>query len=193
MGVAPQNVTGLLHAWRDGDAAALDALLPLVYGELHALADRYLRRERAGHTLQATALVDEACLRLMGGGPVDWQSRIHFHAVAARVMRRLLVDHARSRRRSRRGGDGVRVSLSEAEILPARQAQELVDLDEALSRLAALDVRKARLVELRYFGGLSVEETAEALGVSAVTVKREWAKAKAWLRRELTRLGADGA
>jgi RNA polymerase sigma-70 factor, ECF subfamily len=187
--VSPDEVTALLHSWRDGDAAALDELIPLVYDELHGIARRHLRGERAGHTLQTTALVHEACLRLMGPSPVDWQGRVHFYAVAARVMRRLLVDHARSRRGPRRGGEGPRLPLDGA-AAPER-GQDLVELDDALERLAALDPRKSRIVELRYFGGLSVDETAEVLGVSAITIKREWPRIKAWLYRELAGGGPD--
>jgi RNA polymerase sigma factor (TIGR02999 family) len=182
--VSRREVTGLLHRWREGDAAALDQLIPLVYDELHRLARRYLRGERPGHTLQTTALVHEACLRLIGPSPADWSGRAHFFAVAARVMRRLLVDHARARRGPRRGGRAGCVALDEAAAF-AQPAEDLVELDEALRRLAELDPRKSRIVELRYFGGLSVEETADALGVSAITVKREWPRIKAWLLREL--------
>jgi RNA polymerase sigma factor (TIGR02999 family) len=182
--VSRREVTGLLHRWRDGDAAALEQLVPLVYDQLHRLARHYLRGERSGHTLQTTALVHEACLRLIGPSPADWNGRAHFYAVAARVMRRLLVDHARARRGPRRGGEAIRVALDGAAVVPER-ADDLVALDDALRRLAELDPRKIQIVELRYFGGLSVEETADALGVSAITVKREWPRIKAWLFREL--------
>ena len=180
-----QSVTNLLHAWRDGDRSAFDKLVPLIYDELHALAQRRLWGEGPGHTLQPTALVAEACVRLLGGAAVDWQSRRHFYAVVGRVMRRLLVDHARQKRGLRRGGGMQRVSLGELDAVQAAEADRIIALDDALERLAALDPRKSRIVELRYFAGLSVDETAAALGLSAVTVKREWSKIKAWLYREL--------
>jgi RNA polymerase sigma factor (TIGR02999 family) len=180
-----QEITQLLMDWRGGDRAALEKLLPLVYDELHRLAQHYLRRESPGHTLQATALVNEAYLRLIDQQRSDWQNRAHFFAVAARVMRHLLVDHARSRRYRKRGGGALRVSLEEADAATPEPALDLLALDEALERLAAIDERKVLIVELRYFGGLSFEETAAALGLSEVTVKRDWLKARAWLYREL--------
>ena len=181
----PQEVTQLLLDWRDGKAAALDELLPIVYAELRQIAQRYMNRERGSHTLQTTALVNEAYLRLIDQQHVAWQSRAHFFAVAAQVMRHLLVDHARARGYAKRGGAAQQVELSEDCASVAAPSAELLALDEALSKLHTLDARKSRIVELRYFGGLSVEETAEVLGVSGITVKREWLKAKAWLYREL--------
>jgi RNA polymerase sigma factor (TIGR02999 family) len=189
MTTPPPEVTRLLAAWRQGDEAALDELFPLVYDELRRIARRHLRHERAGHTLQTTALVHEAYLRLAGREEGAWESRAHFFAFAARVMRHLLVDHARRDLAVRHGGGALRVTLGEAAGVSAEPGGAAVDvlaLDEALARLAALDERKCRLVELRYFGGLSAEETAAALGVSEITVKREWLKAKAWLYRELS-------
>ena len=188
----PDEVNRLLVLWRSGDKAALDSLMPLVYGELRRLAHNYIKRERPGHTLQTTALVNEAYLRLVGQRPVDWQNRAHFFGVAAQVMRHLLVDHARSRQFAKRGGGAHEVALDEAAILSVDKSAELVALDDALEKLAAVDPRKVRIVEMRYFGGLSVEETAEVLGVSAITVKREWLKAKAWLYRELDNTESSG-
>jgi RNA polymerase sigma factor (TIGR02999 family) len=190
---SPQEVTQLLAAWRNGQPEALDQLMPLVYDELRRLARHYMAREGPGHTLQTTALVNEAYLRLAGQQPVDWQNRAHFFAVAAQVMRHLLVDHARARQYQKRGGGAQRVELEEAMVIAPEQDVELLALDEALSRLAALDLRKSRLVELRYFGGLSAAETAEVLGLSEITVKREWLKAKAWLYRELSQEHRDDA
>jgi RNA polymerase sigma factor (TIGR02999 family) len=181
-----QDVTELLDQWRNGNKSALDALLPLVYNELHSLAHRHIRGERADHTLQTTALVNEAYLKLINQKTVSWQNRAHFFAVAAQVMRHILVDYARARRYSKRGGGAHRVSLDDAPILSRERSSEIVALDEALKRLADFDERKSRIVEMRYFGGLSVEETAAVLGVSAITVKREWLKARAWLYRELS-------
>lgn len=187
---SPEEVTRLLRAWRDGDAAALEALAPLVYAELRRLAEARMRRERPDHTLQATALVHEAFLRLTGSDAPAWEDRTHFFAVAARVMRRLLVDHARARGYAKRGGGVRRVSLDEAVELSEEPGEDLLALDAALTRLAALDPRQHQVVELRFFGGLSVEETAEVLGVSAVTVKRDWRAARAWLYAELAEGGA---
>lgn len=183
----PDEITRLLHAWRDGDTVAGDRLMTLVYDELHRLARRYMRRERRGHTLQTTAIINEAYLRLMGQS-VDWRSRAQFFGLAAQFMRRILVDHARSRQAAKRRCVAT-VSLDEAWVYAPERAPALIALDDALERLAELDPRKARVVELRYFGGLSAEETADVLAVSAVTVLRDWSFAKAWLRRELT----DGA
>jgi len=180
-----EPVTELLVRWRQGDQAALDRLLPLVYGELHRIADRHLRRERVGHTLQATALVNEAYLRLVGERGVEWQNRAHFYAIAARRMRHILVEHARARDAEKRGGGQYMLSLSKADRFTPRGDVNLLALDEALARLQELDERKSRVVELRYFGGLSIEDTAEVLGISPATVKREWSMARAWLRREL--------
>jgi RNA polymerase sigma factor (TIGR02999 family) len=181
-----QAVTQYLHNWRDGDQAALDQMFPLIYQELRRIARRYLGRENDGHTLQTTELIHEAYLKLVDQQATDWQNRAHFFAVAARVMRNLLVDHARAKLYAKRGGGAERVELDEALTITAAGDANLLALDDALNRLAAFDERKSRLVELRYFGGLSVEETAEALGVSGITVKREWLKAKAWLYRELS-------
>ncbi|HEU4473609.1 MAG TPA: sigma-70 family RNA polymerase sigma factor [Gemmatimonadales bacterium] len=187
---SPADVTRLLQAWSEGDAAALDELLPVVYRELHRQAQRYMRGQSPGHTLQATALVNEAYLRLAGTDPVDWKSRAHFFGVAAKAMRSILVDHARARRASKRGGGAEPVTLAAADEAGAQQV-EVLELDETLQRLADLDPRKANLVELRWFGGLSIEEAAEVLDVSPATAKREWRTARAWLRRELAPSG-DG-
>ena len=181
---SPADVTRLLQAWSDGDSAALDELLPVVYRELHRQAERYMRAQSPGHTLQATALVNEAYLRLAGREPVDWKSRAHFFGVAAKAMRSILVDHARARQASKRGGGADPVTLAADEA--GAQPVEVLELDETLQRLAELDPRKATLVELRWFGGLSIEEAAEVLAVSTATAKREWRTARAWLRRELT-------
>jgi RNA polymerase sigma factor (TIGR02999 family) len=186
MAVAPQEVSQLLVEWRNGDQQALDKLMPLVYDELRRIASRYMRRERAGHTLQTTALVNEAFLRMVGQQNVDWQNRAHFFGVAASVMRHLLVDRARANGRVRRGGHPQQVTLDEAAVVSEQKGEELLALDEALTKLNEIDKRKVKIVELRYFSGLSAEETAEVLGVSEITVKREWLKAKAWLYRELT-------
>jgi RNA polymerase sigma-70 factor (ECF subfamily) len=172
--------------WRDGDRAAFDLLLPLVYDELHRMAARYMHGERRGHTLQTSALVNEAYLRLADYERMEWQGRAHFFAVAARAMRRILVDHARARDYRKRGGGAQRVELGEEAAVAAAPDTDIVALDEALQELARLDPRKARTVELRYFGGLSVEETAEVLGIAPVTVMRDWATAKAWLLRALS-------
>ena len=183
---SPQIVTQLLLDWSHGDQAALDKLMPLVYEELHRLAQRYMRRESPGHTLQTTALVNEAYLRLIDQRQVRWQNRAHFFAIAAQLMRRILLDRARRRRYIKRGGGARQVSLDEAADVFQERSADLVALDEALSRLADLDPRKGRVVELRFFGGLSVEETAEALNVSPETVMRDWRLAKVWLLRELS-------
>jgi len=180
------DVTVLLRAWSAGDPAALDRLTPLVYVELRRLARRHMRNERAGNTLQSTALVNEAYLKLVGQQSPDWQNRAHFFGVAAQVMRHLLIDHARSKRYARRGGGGtVRITLDDNVAAAPGESVDLLALNEALDRLDAIDERKRRIVELRYFSGLSVEETAEVLGLSVITIKREWLKAKAWLYREL--------
>ena len=182
------DVTQLLLKWSNGDRDALENLLPLVYRELHQLASRYLRRERSDHTLQATALVHEAYLKLIDQREVKWQNRAHFYGVAAQAMRRILVDHARGHMAAKRGSGGVKLSLedNEAAIVSAEKAEELVALDEALNRLSEIDPQKSRIVELRFFGGLSIEETAEVMGVSAPTVKRQWRMAKAWLYGQLS-------
>jgi RNA polymerase sigma factor (TIGR02999 family) len=179
------NITHLLHEWSAGDQQALETLTPLVYEELRKQAARYLRRERQGHTLQTTALIHEAYLRLVDARDVNWQGRAHFFAIAANLMRRILVDHARRRDASKRGGSFVRMSLDETLAVAEEVEVDLIAIDEALDRLAALDPQQARVVELRFFSGLTVEETAAALGVSPKTVKRDWAVARAWLRREI--------
>jgi RNA polymerase sigma factor (TIGR02999 family) len=183
------EITGLLIAWSEGDQGALERLLPLIERELHRIARQYMRRENPGHTLQTTALVNEAYFRLVDQKHVRWQNRAHFFAIAAQLMRRILLNYARDRHRAKRGGQAVQVSLSEVGVADAERSAELIALDEALGRLAAIDERKCRVVELRYFGGLSVEETAEVLGVSAVTVARDWKMAKAWLAREIRDAG----
>ena len=182
---SPHEMTQLLAAWSDGDREALDRLLPLVEGELHRLAHHYMNRERAGHTLQTTALVNEAYLRLIDQREVRWQNRAHFFAIAAQMMRRILIDHARKHAVAKRGGGARKVSLAEVALLTDERADELVALDEALKVLARIDERKARVVELRYFGGMNVEETAEVLKLSPDTVTREWRRARAWLHREI--------
>ncbi len=182
----PRDVTSLLLAWSHGDAAARDDLIPLVNGKLHDLARHYLRGERRGHTLQPTALVNEVYLRLVDRNRVSWSDRAHFFAFAASSMRRILVDHARTRRSQKRGGSARRVTLGEAEAIAGRKEVDLIDLDRALTALGALDERQARLVELRYFGGLTISETAEALGVGTATVNRDWVTAKAFLYRQLS-------
>lgn len=180
----PDTVTGLLQDWGRGDTAALDRLVPLVYGELRRLAASFLARERPDHTLQPTAVVHEAYLRLVDQRSVSVQDRSHFLAIAARVMRQILVDHARSRNAAKRGGGRPTLALDDT-VLSGERDAELVALDQALSSLGALDERQSRIVELRFFGGLSIEETANAVGVSPATVKREWESARAWLRREM--------
>jgi len=182
---AAPSITDLLLAWNDGDADALDRLIPLVERELHRLAHRRLSGEANGHPLQTTALVNEAYLRLIDGSRIRWQNRAHFFAVSARLMRRILVDVARARQRQKRGGDAVWISLDEAPDVTDVRPADVIALDDALTALAAFDERKSRVVELRFFGGLSVEETAEALQVSAITVMRDWAVARAWLAREM--------
>jgi RNA polymerase sigma-70 factor (ECF subfamily) len=183
---APENVTTLLVAWGNGDHAARDELMPIVYQELHRLAHLYMSRERTGHTLQTSALVNEAFVKLVDQRDVRWQNRSHFFGIAAQVMRRILVDHARSRHSVKRGGKATPVSLEEALILSNERSAEIVALDEALNSLANVDERKSQIVELRFFGGLSIEETADVLAVSPGTVMRDWTLAKAWLRREMT-------
>jgi RNA polymerase sigma factor (TIGR02999 family) len=180
-----RDVTGLLVAWGNGDAAALERLIPVVQSELHRIAERCMQQERGSHTLQATALVNEAYLRLVDVQGIDWQDRMHFLAMSARLMRRVLVDHARARNYQKRGGGAIMVTLNEDAAASHERAHDLVALDDALEALAANDPRKSRVVELRFFGGLSVEETASVLNVSAETVMRDWRVAKAWLFREL--------
>ena len=185
------QVSALLRAWSDGNRAALDSLTPIVYDELHRLARHYMKGERPGHSLQTTALVNEAYMRLVDYKSMKWQNRAHFFAVSAQLMRRILVDHAR-RHNLKRGGDRLQVSLDETAMVASGKDADLVALDDAMSALAQLDPRKVQVVEMRFFGGLSVEETADVLKVSAVTVMRDWSTAKAWLYRELTRGGRDG-
>ena len=178
-------MTGLLRAWRDGDQAALEALMPLVHDELRRIARRCLNGERANHSVQTTELVNEAFLRLVDVQQVDWQSRTHFLALSARLMRRVLVDYARARGADKRGGGAVHVTLDDATVGGAAPAADVVRLDDALKALAALDERKSRVVELRFFGGLTVDETAAALEISSKTVLRDWEFARAWLHREV--------
>jgi RNA polymerase sigma factor (TIGR02999 family) len=185
------EVSQLLRAWSEGDRQALDRLTPVVYDELHRLARRYMRGERSGHSLQTTALVNEAYMRLVDYKRMQWQDRAHFFAVSAQVMRRILVEHAR-RHNQKRGGDVPHISLDEAAIVGGSPSPDLAALDDAMNALARLDPRKERVVEMRFFGGLSVEETAEVLKVSTITVMRDWSTAKAWLYRELTGATGDG-
>ncbi len=181
-----QDVTGLLRRWSEGDEDALQTLMPIVYAELRRLAGHYLRLERPDHTLQPTALVHEAFLRLVGQREVVWQNRAHFFGIAAQMMRRILVDHARRRKAAKRDAATYRIERTQPEAGGALDRDpELLALDEALTQLEALDPKQARIVELRFFGGLTVEETAEVAGISTATVKREWRTARAWLRREL--------
>jgi RNA polymerase sigma factor (TIGR02999 family) len=179
----PQGVTQLLISWRNGDTAARDQLIPLVYEELRRLATRFMGRERRDHTLETSALINEAYLRLADQSTVNWQNRAHFFAVAAQIMRNILIDHARSYQYEKRGGGAQKVSLDDAIILTEERAAELVALDDALTSLAAVDPRKSKIIELRFFGGLNIEETAEVVGLSPTTVQREWRAAKAWLHR----------
>ena len=181
----------LLRAWSGGDTSALERLTPIVYAQLHRLARRYMRGERPGHSLQTTALVNEAYMRLVGYERIEWQNRAHFFAVSAQVMRRILVEHAR-RHNFKRGGGVPHVSLDEAALVGGSRAADLVALDDAMHTLAQLDPRKAQVVEMRFFGGLNVDETADVLKVSPATVMRDWSTAKAWLYRELARGNRDG-
>ena len=184
---APKEVTQLLIAWSNGEEDALEKLVPLIYDELRRIARRYMKREPAGHTLQTTALVNEAYLRLIEQKGMKWQNRAHFFAISAQLMRRILVSMARARHANKRGGEARQVSLDEALVISEERAAELVALDEAMNELAALDPRRSRVVELRYFGGLSVEETAGVLNISPETVMRDWKRAKAWLYTVLNR------
>ena len=186
-GGAGAEVTQLLRAWADGDASALGRLTPLVYEELRRLAHRYMRKERAGHTLQTTALLNEAYLRLVNASDVCWQNRVHFFAVSAQMMRRILVDAARAKASSKRGGQAVRAELEQIPDFSSSRHREIVAIDDALKTLAGMDPRKARVIELRFFGGLSVEETAAILKISPQSVMRDWKLAKAWMMRELAR------
>ena len=181
-----QAVTRLLLQWTDGDAHALDQLLPLVYDELRRLAQSYLRRENLGHTLQSTALVHEAYLRLVDQRNVNWQNRSHFFGIAAQMMRRVLVDHARAHHAAKRGSGGIKVTLDEGLVAAEQRDVNVIALDEALTRLAEIDPQQTRIVELRFFAGLSIEDTAELLKISPATVKRDWAMAKAWLYGEMS-------
>jgi len=182
----PQEITQLLMNWSHGDNAALDQLVPLVYPELRRLAKRYMDREAPEHTLQTSALINEAYLKLVDQQNVQWENRSHFFALAAQVMRHILVDHARTRNYAKRGGGAPRVPLDEAAALTEQRASELIALDDALRDLATLDKCKSQIIELRFFGGLSLEETAEVMNISASTVQREWRAAKAWLHRAMT-------
>ncbi len=190
-GLAGHDLTGLLIEWREGDRAALGRLTPLVYDEIRRIAHRYVQREREGHTLQTTALVNEAYLRLAGKQQINWQNRAHFFAVTAQVMRHILIDYARRRHYVKHGGEAQRIAFDEAlateeaVLMTKPRAAELLALDEALDELAKLDPRKSQVVELRYFGGLSLDETAEALEISPMTVRRDWRVAKAWLFRRM--------
>jgi RNA polymerase sigma-70 factor, ECF subfamily len=183
---APRDITRLLLAWNNGDAAALEELTPLVYQELHRLARRYMGRERSGHTLQTSALVNEAYVRLIDWKNVQWQNRAHFFAVSAQLMRRILVDFARANAYAKRGGGAPHLDLEEVALVSPDRGPDIVALDEALTSLAALSPRQSQVVELRFFGGLSLEETAEVLKVSVGTVRRDWSLARAWLHRAVT-------
>lgn len=182
---SPSEITGLLVDWSNGDKAALDRLFPLVEKELHRLAHSYMRKENRDHTLQTSALVNEAYIRLVDQKNTRWQNRAHFFGIAAQIMRRILINYARDQHRQKRGGHAVQVSLSDVAVMSDQKSAELIALDEALNKLAELDERKSRVVELRHFGGLSVEEAAEVLGVSTATVNRDFKLAKAWIWREI--------
>ena len=186
-----QDVTGLLQKWGEGDRDVLNQLLPAVYDELHRMAARYLRHERPDHTFQPTALINEAYVRLVDQKNVKWENRAHFFAIAANIMRRILVDHARGHQAAKRGGSMIKLPLDEAvHRAPKQEEMDLVALDEALTQLAKIDPEQSRLVELRYFAGLTIEETAQVMGISPATVKRKWTISRAWLRREISRSGA---
>jgi len=186
MTAPPEDITQLLVDWGKGNKLALDGLMPLVYDELHRIASRYLRRERQGHTLQTTALINEAYLRIVDQNRVNWQSRAHFFGVAAQMMRRILVDHARSHLYAKRGGGAQKLTLDEAIATPQERDLDLVALDDALTALTQIDPQQSRIIELRFFGGLTIEETAEVIGISPATVKRDWNMAKAWLFGEIS-------
>ncbi len=195
-GVPSSEITSLLHAWRRGDQLALEQLTPVVYQELHRMARHYMAREREGHTLQTTALINEVYLRLVKVKEVEWQDRAHFFAVSAQLMRRILTDFARSHQYQKRGGGAIHVSIDEAHTLSPQPGVDLVALEQALTRLGQTDARKSKVVELRFFGGMTVEETAEVLHISSETVMRDWSMARAWLLRELDGGGGsrnDGA
>ena len=182
------NITEMLRAWGEGNGEILDELMPIVYDELHKQAARFLRHERREHTLQATALIHEAYLKLISQRDVNWESRTHFFAISANLMRRILVDYARTKHRDKRGGDAIKLSLNEAILVAEKEKSiDLMALDEALTRLEQIDDQQARVVELRYFGGMTLEETADELKVSRTTVANDWNRAKAWLHRELTK------
>jgi RNA polymerase sigma factor (TIGR02999 family) len=185
MSASPQHITQLLVAWSSGDQTALDELMPLVYGELRRMARRYMARQPPEHTLQTTALIHEAYMKLVGQEEKHWQNRAHFYGVAAQAMRHILVDYARARHAAKRGGDARAVTLEEAAVAANERVADIVALDDALNRLEKLAPRQSRVVELRYFGGMSVEETSQVLNVSPETVTRDWRMAKAWLLREL--------
>ena len=191
--ISPQEVTQLLADWGKGDRSALDKLLPLVHAELRKIARRQISQERPGHTLQATALINEAYLKLLGQGQFEWHNRAHFFAVCAQIMRHILIDHARAHAREKRGGGAIRVSLHDADaaVMAGEKAEHLIALEDALRSLERVDPQKGRIVELRYFGGLSIEETAEVLNISPRTVRREWQRSKAWLYRMITEGNAD--
>jgi RNA polymerase sigma-70 factor, ECF subfamily len=189
---SPQEITQWLVAWSQGDRTAFEKLMPLVYSELHRIARRYMERENPGHTLQTTAVIHEAYLRLADQPDVQWQNRAHFYGFAARVMRHILVDYARGRLSMKQGGNMQHVSLDEAAVASLQPTAELIALDDALKQLESVDARKSRVVEMRYFGGLNVEEVAEVLKVSSITVIRDWNMAKAWLYRALKSEGIDG-
>jgi RNA polymerase sigma factor (TIGR02999 family) len=180
-----EHITDLLIDWNNGSGEALDRLIPLVERELRRMAANYMRRESPGHTLQTTALVNEAYLKLVDQKSVRWQNRAHFFAIASQIMRRILVDHARSRGRTKRGGEVIHLNLEDVAVLSPQKTDELLALDEALSRLASFDAKKSRIVEMRFFGGLTVDEVADVLGIAPVTVMLHWRLAKAWLQREV--------
>lgn len=182
----PQEITQLLIEWKSGDQSAFDRLMPHVERELRRIASHYMRRENPAHTLQTTALMNEAYLKLIDQRNVSWQNRAHFYALAAQLMRRILLDHARTQQRVKRGGRAIHIDLAEVAVLTPEKSDELIALDEALTKLAEIDHIKSQIVEMRHFGGLSVEETAEVLHIAPVTVMRHWRMAKAWLRRELS-------
>jgi len=179
------EITGLLIDWSNGDRAALDKLFPMIEKELHRLAHYYIQRLRPGNTLQTTALINETYIRLVGQKDVHWQNRAHFYGISAQIMRRVLLNYARDQRRLKRGGTAFKVSLSDVAVIAPEKTDEVIALEEALTRLELLDARKSKIVELRYFGGLSIEETAEVLKISQITVIRDWNMAKAWLAREI--------
>jgi len=181
----PQQITELLIDWNNGSPEAMEKLMPMVESELRRIAANYMRRERPGHTLQTSALVNEAYLKLVDQRQVRWQNRSHFFALASQLMRRILLDHARSQRRVKRGGDAIPLNLDDVAVMAPEKSAELVALDDALTRLAEFDPRKAKIVEMRFFGGLTVDEVAEALGIAPITVMLHWRLARAWLQREM--------